>query len=486
MAKPPIVVWFRQDLRLTDHRALSAAVATGAPVTLVYVLDDVSPGIWKMGGASRWWLYHSLASLSAGLEALGARLVLRQGAAAEVIAALAADIGATAVYCTRSYEPWAAKVEVALKTNLTQQGIELKRFAGALLREPEEIRTQAGEPFKVYTPFWRALSAKGPPASPLPAPTKVMAAAKKVVSDRLADWRLLPAKPDWASGMREHWQPGEAGAQQRLRRFLDGALKTYTEDRNRPDVEGTSRLSPHLHFGEVSPHQCWHGGIAAAEQQRGADKGLETFCKELVWREFAHQLLVHWPTLPEQPFRPEFASFPWAKNMPALTAWQRGQTGYPIVDAGMRELWHTGYMHNRVRMIVASFLIKHLLIPWQEGEAWFWDTLVDADLANNAASWQWVAGSGADAAPYFRIFAPVTQGEKFDPNAAYVRRWVPEIARLPDAVIHSPWTAPVAILKTAGVVLGETYPQPIVDHAAARQRALAGYEKVKAANAARV
>ncbi len=483
MSKKPILVWFRQDLRLSDNRALSAAVATGAPVMAVYVLDDVSPGAWRMGGASRWWLHQSLTSLSASLKTAGVRLLLRRGAAPDVIGTLAVDTGATAVYCTRSYEPWAAKVEVALKTKLSTHGSELKRFAGALLREPEELRTQAGDPFKVYTPFWRSLSSKGAPAVPLPAPTQITPVKSKIVSDDLAAWTLLPTKPDWAGGMREHWQPGEAGAQARLRRFLDAALKTYTEDRNRPDVEGTSRLSPHLHFGEISPHQCWHAAVAAAEQQRGADKGLETFCKEIVWREFAHQLLVHWPHLPEKPFRPEFAAFPWSKDKAALRAWQRGQTGYPIVDAGMRELWHTGYMHNRVRMIVASFLIKHLLIPWQEGEAWFWDTLVDADLANNAASWQWVAGSGADAAPYFRIFAPVTQGEKFDPEAVYVRRWVPEIARLPNSVIHAPWTAPDAILKTAGVVLGKTYPHPIVDHAAARQLALAGYEKVKAANA---
>jgi deoxyribodipyrimidine photo-lyase len=483
-SQSPVILWFRQDLRVADHRAMSAAVAAGAPVIPVYILDDASAADWPMGATSRWWLHHSLVSLAASLEKLGVKLVLRRGEALKVLAAMARETGASAVYCTRCYEPWAAKLEGSLKLALERDGVELKRFAGSLLREPEDVRTQGGDHFKVYTPFWRALVAKGTPAAPLPAPKKIKATEKTPASDALDAWELLPAKPDWAGGLREHWQPGESGAQKRLQRFLQHALKTYTEDRNRPDMEGTSRLSPHMHFGEISPHQCWHAAVGAAEQQRGADKGLETFCKELVWREFAYQLLVHHPHLPEKPIRADFARFPWRKDKTALRAWQKGQTGYPIVDAGMRELWHTGYMHNRVRMIVASFLVKHLLIPWQEGEAWFWDTLVDADLANNAASWQWVAGSGADAAPYFRIFAPVTQGEKFDPNAAYVRRWVPEIAKLPDAVIHAPWTAPEAILKAAGVVLGKTYPLPIVDHAAARKRALDSYEQVKAANTA--
>ncbi len=437
-----------------------------------------------MGGASRWWLHHSLTSLAAAIEAKGVRLILRRGSASDEVTTVVQETGASAVYITRMYEPWASVRDTSLKQQLAKSGVELKRFAGSLLREPEEVRTKAGDPFKVYTPFWRALAGLGTPAKPVPSPKVIPGWSGKVASDTLQSWQLLPMKPDWAGGLRDEWQPGEVGAQERLKRFLAAALKSYTEDRNRPDRSGTSRLSPHLHFGEISPHQCWHAAVDAAAKTGGADKGLETFLKELVWREFANHLLVHWPTLPEAPFRPEFGAFPWSSDKAAVRAWQRGQTGYPIVDAGMRELWHTGYMHNRVRMVVASFLIKHLLIPWQAGEAWFWDTLVDADLANNAASWQWVAGCGADAAPYFRIFAPVTQGEKFDPDGQYVRRWVPELANLPDADIHAPWDAPPAVLAAAGIKLGTTYPLPIVDHGQARQRALAGYELVKAAASA--
>jgi deoxyribodipyrimidine photo-lyase len=486
MALAPILVWFRQDLRLGDHRALTAAVATGRPVLPVYVLDDAAGQSWKPGAASRWWLHHSLISLTKDLSDLGAPLILRRGDTAEQLLALAAETKATLVVCSRCYEPWAARLETALKDKLAASSIELKRYSGALLKEPEAIRTQAGEPFKVYTPYWRALNAGGVPAQPLPRPDAIKTVKSKLASDALSDWGLLPTRPDWSGGLREAWQPGQAGARANLDQFLQRALTGYSDMRNRPDIAGTSRLSPHLHFGEITPHQCWHAAAAKADADGGrSDKGLEVFHKELVWREFSNNLLIHWPTLPEKPFRADFAAFPWLKDAKALKAWQRGATGYPIVDAGMRELWHTGWMHNRVRMIVASFLIKHLLIPWQQGEAWFWDTLVDADLASNAASWQWVAGSGADAAPYFRIFNPITQGETFDPDGAYVRHWVPEIAGLPDAHLHAPWTAPALILASAGVTLGKIYPHPIVDHATARARALAGYESVKAATAQR-
>ncbi|MEQ1652895.1 MAG: deoxyribodipyrimidine photo-lyase, partial [Hyphomicrobium sp.] len=348
-----------------------------------------------------------------------------------------------------------------------------------LLREPEEVRTKTGDVYKVYTPFWKALSADFTPAKPLHAPKSLTVPKSPPKSDTLASWELHPKKPDWSRGFDEHWQPGETGAHEKLQTFLGDALAAYAEDRNRPDRPGTSRLSPHLHFGEITPAQCWVAAEHAAAAMPGADKGRETFLKEIVWREFAYTLLYYWPDLPEQPFRKDFAAFPWKNDAKLLRAWQKGMTGYPVVDAGMRELWHTGYMHNRVRMIVASFLIKHLLIPWQQGEAWFWDTLVDADLANNAASWQWVAGSGADAAPYFRIFNPVTQGEKFDPDGVYVRRWVPELKDLSNDALHAPWTAPALTLAAAGVILGKTYPHPIVDHAAARERALAAYDAVK-------
>ena len=486
MTASPILVWFRQDLRLADNRALTAALATGRPVLPVYILDDAAAGSWKRGSASRWWLHHSLNSLAKELSDLGAPLILRRGDTARQLAQLATETGATAVYCSRCYEPWAVRLEASLKDVLAKASIEVKRFSGGLLKEPEVIRTQAGDPFKVYTPYWRALNAGGTPSLPLARPIAITSVKTKIASDALQDWALLPTRPDWAGGLREAWQPGEDGAAINLKRFLDEALAGYADMRNRPDKAGTSRLSPHLHFGEISPHQCWHAAALRGAAQTGkADKGLEVFHKELVWREFSYNLLIHWPDLPEKPFRREFAAYPWSKNKKALKAWQRGQTGYPIVDAGMRELWHTGWMHNRVRMVVASFLIKHLLIPWQQGEAWFWDTLVDADLASNAASWQWVAGSGADAAPYFRIFNPVTQGETFDPEGVYVRRWVPEIAALPDADLHAPWMAPPAVLASAGIVLGRTYPLPIVDHGEARARALAGYESVKAANAVR-
>jgi deoxyribodipyrimidine photo-lyase len=479
-AVPPVVLWLRNDLRLSDHRALAAAVATGAPVIPVYILDQAAAGAWPFGGASLWWLHNSLTALTADLAKAGSRLVLRKGETSAILAELCRQTKATTVFMSRAYEPWAASQEQTVKETLAKDGVALKRYAGALLFEPEALRTKAGDPFKVYTPFWRAATATAGPAQPTPAPRAIAAPAKWPKSDTLEAWALLPRKPDWATGLRDAWQPGSAGATKRLDTFLATALHGYSENRNRPDLTGTSRLSPHLHFGEISPAQCWHAAKAYAAAHPAKSAGLETFLKELVWREFSYHLLVHWPTLPHAPFRADFARFPWLTDDASLKAWQRGQTGYPIVDAGMRELWATGWMHNRVRMIVGSFLVKHLLLPWQAGEAWFWDTLVDADLASNSASWQWIAGSGADAAPYFRIFNPMTQGEKFDPDAAYVRRWVPELARLPNAVIHEPWSAPAEILAAAGVRLGSTYPHPIVDHAAARTRALAAFQSLKA------
>ncbi|MEQ1576088.1 MAG: deoxyribodipyrimidine photo-lyase [Hyphomicrobium sp.] len=483
MPPSPIIVWFRQDLRLSDQRALSAAVATQRPLLPVYILDDQAAGAWKLGAASRWWLHQSLNSLSNDLAVLGAPLILRRGNTGSQLAQLAAQSGATSVYCSHCYEPWAAKLETDLKRSLASSNAELKRFSGVLLKDPGTVCTKAGDPFKVYTPYWRAMNAQGAPPQPLPRPDAIKAVKSKIASDALASWGLEPAGPDWAPGLRAAWHPGESGANANLARFLDEGLTGYADMRNRPDKTGTSRLSAHLHFGEISPHQCWHAAAAtAARNGDSSGKDLQTFHKELVWREFSYNLLSHWPNLPETPFRKEFAAFPWQEDTANLKAWQRGRTGYPIVDAGMRELWHTGWMHNRVRMVAASFLIKHLLIPWQQGEAWFWDTLVDADLASNAASWQWVAGSGADAAPYFRIFNPVTQGETFDPDGGYVRRWVPEIAALPNSHLQAPWTAPASILSAAGVTLGQTYPHPIVDHGLARLRALAGYESVKSAN----
>ncbi len=487
MSNAPIILWFRNDLRLGDHRALTAAVNTGAQIILLYVLDDETPAPtpaptpaeWKMGGASRWWLHHSLAALANDIAKKGNKLILRRGPAREIVPKVAAECGAGAVYFSRHYEPSSVALEADLKALLEERGITCKRFSGALLREPEDIRTKAGDVFKVYTPFWRALSSEFTVGKPVAAPAAIAPPAQLPKSDSLASLELLPRKLDWPEGLAAEWSPGEAGANARLDAFLEGAMKDYADARNRPDLPGTSRLSPHLHFGEITPALCWYRSGQAAARTPGSDKGHETFLKEIVWREFAHTLLFYWPNLPEVPFRPEYLAFPWLENASHLKAWQRGQTGYPIVDAGMRELWRTGYMHNRVRMITASFLIKDLLVPWQRGEAWFWDTLVDADLANNAAGWQWVAGCGADAAPYFRIFNPVTQGEKFDPNGDYVRTWVPEISKLPTEHIHAPWDAPEDVRAASGVVLGKSYPRPIVDHAAARARALAAFGLVK-------
>lgn len=479
MPSKPILVWFRNDLRLADHRALAAALATGGPVVPVYVHDPSVAGRWTAGGASRWWLHGSLASLARSLADVGAGLVLRSGATADVLAALAGETGAAGLYFTRAYEPWSRALEETVRTRLAAEDVEVKRFAGALLHEPEDVRTKAGAPFQVYTPFWRAVIARGAPARPLDPPSRIPMPRRRIASERLEDWRLRPTSPDWAGGLRESWQPGEAGACARLAHFLDHGLSGYAAQRNRPDLDGTSRLSPHLHFGEISPRACWHR-VSAGAKDAGRDADIETFLKELVWREFSAHVLVHWPTLADEPLRPEFARFPWRTDKADLRAWQQGRTGYPLVDAGMRELRRTGFMHNRVRMVAASFLIKHLLVPWQTGERWFWDNLVDADLASNAANWQWVAGSGMDAAPYFRIFNPVSQGETFDPAGTYVRCWVPEIAKLPDEVIHAPWTASAAVLARANVRLGETYPRPIVDHAAARLRALECYAAVRA------
>jgi deoxyribodipyrimidine photo-lyase len=479
MAAAPVLVWFRNDLRVHDHRALQAALATSAPIIPVFIFDPAAAAAWDSGGASRWWLHQSLASLAAQLGDRGSRLILRRGATAEVLAGIATETKATTVFASRGYEPWAAALEIKVRAKLADNNVAFKRYAGALLFEPEALRTKAGDPFKVYTPFWRAATAGAGPAQPVPPPGGVTAPATWPKSDALATWQLLPSKPDWSGGLTAAWQPGTLGAVKNLSSFLDTALVDYSDARNRPDLRGTSRLSPHLHFGEISPHMCWHAAKTAAAANPAAANGLETFLKELVWREFSYHLLVHWPTLPDQPFRADFAKFPWADNPVQLKAWQQGQTGYPIVDAGMRELWHTGWMHNRVRMIVGSFLVKHLRLPWQAGEAWFWDTLVDADLAANSASWQWIAGSGADAAPYFRIFNPVLQGEKFDPAGAYVKRWVPELARMPIKLLHQPWAAPREILAASGVVLGQTYPRPIVDHATARAAALAAFQSLR-------
>ena len=455
-------------------------------------LDDADDMAWPPGGASRWWLHHALAALSLALAEGGSRLLLRRGPAATALDRVIEQTGACRVVWNRCYEPAAIARDTDIKARLTDRGIDAESFNGSLLFEPWTVRTNDGQPFRVYTPFWKACRARTDGlAAALPAPSALTPPDHWPDSDTLAAWRLLPVAPDWAAGLRATWTPGEAGAHERLQALLDDRLARYADQRNRPDKDGTSGLSPHLRWGEIGPRQVWQAVQARLENGTlaGREAQAETFLKELVWREFSYNLLYHFPDMPQRPLNPRFNDFPYrATDDALLRAWQHGRTGYPIVDAGMRQLWHIGWMHNRVRMITASFLVKDLLLPWRLGEAWFWDTLVDADLANNSASWQWVAGCGADAAPYFRIFNPVLQGEKFDPNGDYVRRWVPELKDVPNTHIHRPWEAPPAVLDKAGFVLGQTYPHRLVDHREARQHALAAFEAVKqpAADTARL
>jgi deoxyribodipyrimidine photo-lyase len=461
------LVWFRQDLRLADNPALIAAAKSGA-VLPVFVLDDATPGRWKLGGASRWWLHGSLEALAASLAKLGAPLVLRRGRWEEVIPLLAKEVSADAVHAGRMHEPWARQADEAISRK-----VALHLHRTATLFHPEAVTTKTGGIYGVYTPFANTVHALARTELPAPqnAPRK-LEAARAPHSETLAAWNLRPAKPDWAGGLRATWDPGEDGARTRITVFGRKALAGYPRGRDVPGEVGTSMLSPHLHWGEISPVQAWH---AAAHGAGGHGAGLEVWQRELIWRDFASYQLWHHAKLPDAPLREQFEKLPWRTSKKDLAAWQRGQTGVPIVDAGMRQLWQLGWMHNRVRMIVASFLIKHLLIDWRDGEAWFWDTLVDADLGNNATNWQWVAGCGIDAQPFFRVFNPLTQGKKFDANGAYVRHFVPELAKLPDTHLQAPWEAPADVLTQAGIVLNKTYPRPIVDLAAGRDRALAAF-----------
>lgn len=468
MSDAPAIVWFRQDLRLADTPALAAAIQTKRPLILLYVLDDDTPNHWRLGGASRWWLHKSLTAFNKEIAKRGGTLTLRRGRAADVVPALMRESGADSIFWNRCYEPFAVARDKALKAQL---GEAVQSFNGALMNEPWEVKTKMGEPFKVFTPYWRAALQRELRA-PLPAPRK-LPKGPEISSEPLEEWALLPTKPNWAKSFESEWLPGESGALRALNAFIEGKLEAYPDTRDQLGGQPTSRLSPHLHFGEISPVQVRAAVEAALMHEPRLQRGVDKFLSELGWREFSANLLFHWPTLPDQNWRAQFDGFPWRDDADALKAWERGRTGYPVVDAAMRELWVTGTMHNRARMIAASFLIKHLLIDWRRGEEWFWDTLLDADLANNAASWQWVAGSGADASPYFRIFNPITQGERYDADGAYVRRWLPHLAKLPDEWIHRPWEAPSDVLEAAGVSLGKHYPLPIVDHAAARARALA-------------
>jgi deoxyribodipyrimidine photo-lyase len=474
------IVWFRRDLRLEDNPALTLAAAQAERVIPVYLHCPAEAGECAPGAASDWWLHHSLADFDRSLRALGSRLLVRQGGESlALLQQLVEEAGAGQVYWNRCYEPAAMSRDQRIKAVLRAQGLEVKSGNAALLHEPARLHRE-GRGYKVFTPFWKALVAAGVDQPLLPTPGKLPVVPDLPGLD-IQGLNLLPRIP-WDLGFHPCWTPGEAGARRSLRRFLDEGLQGYAGERDVPARPSTSRLSPHLHFGEIGPRQILRALMEKTGQPPAADgRGDgDRFAAEVGWREFAHHLLFHYPHTVTEPMDARFAGFPWRLDYAGdLRAWQQGQTGIPLVDAGMRELWATGWMHNRVRMVVASFLTKNLLIPWQEGARWFWDTLLDADLASNSLGWQWTAGCGADAAPYFRVFNPVLQGEKFDPDGAYVRRWVPELAALPVKWLHCPWAAPAGVLDQAGVELGWDYPRPIVDLKASRERALAAFAAIK-------
>ena len=462
------LVWFRKDLRVTDNPALCAAVAQGA-VLPVFIWAPEEEAPWAPGAASRWWLHHALASLEKDLAQLGLPLVLRCGKSLDTLRVLVRESGASAVFWNRRYEPAVIARDTKIKAALQKDGIEAVSFNGSLLIEPHEVRTKGGNPFQVFTPFWKAARNAKAMVEPLGAPRKVRAPQNTPKTEPPGALALLPTIP-WDGGLRDTWTPGSAGALAELDRFLDGCIAHYKTGRDKPAIVGTSRMSPYLHHGELSPREVLHAVESVAAAEPSAANGAECYIRQLYWREFGYHLLVHFPHTTDASLRERFAHFPWRKDVRQLKAWQQGRTGYPLVDAGMRELWRTGWMHNRARMNVASFLVKHLLLPWQEGAKWFWDTLVDADLANNTLGWQWAGGCGADAAPYFRVFNPILQSKKFDPRGDYIRANVEELRDLAPECIHAAWEC------------GESpavYPGPIVDHKAARARALEAFEQIK-------
>ena len=471
MSGAPTIVWLRQDLRVADQPALRFAVERGGPVIPLYIWAPDEEGDWPPGGAARWWTHHALVAVDEALRKLGAPLVVRRGPSLDTLRELAHDTGADAVAWNRRYEPAIIERDTAIKESLRKSGIDARSFNGSLLFEPWDVQTGSGDPYKVFSPFWRNCTARPDPDEPAPAPRKLTPLPDPPASLAMDELELLPTIP-WDAGIRAAWTPGEQAAQKRLRHFVDAIVSGYADGRDRPDQDSTSMLSPFLHHGELSPRQVWHAVQRGMRDAPAAGrKGAASYLRELGWREFGYHLLVHFPHTPTQCLREQFSAFPWASDADHLRAWQRGRTGYPMVDAGMRQLWQTGWMHNRVRMVVASFLVKHLRLHWLEGARWFWDTLVDADLASNTLGWQWSAGCGADAAPYFRVFNPVLQGTKFDPAGDYVRRFIPELADVDGKFVHSPWEAP-PLQRPAD------YPAPIVDHKQARDAALDAYSRI--------
>jgi deoxyribodipyrimidine photo-lyase len=471
----PNILWLRQDLRLSDNPALYYAAKDDSPLIIVYIHDS-SQQAWSMGKASKWWLHQSLIALDASLKKrYQLPLLFLQGDPLTVLNRLIQQTNAKAVFCNMCFEPHLFKRDIQIESALAAQNIALHKYNASLLLAPWLYHNQAKKPFKVFTPFWKSLQ-KRMLREIYPIPKSLI--SYKVEGCLLEDFQLLSSVP-WYEKLEKYWQPGEKSAKQKLKSFLYGHAKNYALKRDLPGFEGTSKLSPHLHFGEIGPIQVWHAVQYFLEENPSQSTSLLKFLSELAWREFAYHLLHYHPAIPDEPFKPAFNQLPWENSSAFLKKWQQGQTGYPIVDAGMKELWETGWMHNRVRMIVASFLTKHLLQPWQKGEAWFWDTLVDADLANNAVSWQWVAGCGPDAAPYFRIFNPVLQGEKFDAEGAYIKKWLPALKHLSPEYIHAPWEAPAECLVQAGIILGKTYPYPMIDHAQARNRVLENVKRLK-------
>ena len=470
------IVWFRKDLRLSDHPALDAALQGGMEIIPVFIWDRKEGGAWSPGAASRWWLHHSLDSLQSSIRLLGGNLLLVRGIPAEQLPKIARDYQATHLFYGRAYAPAGITTQEAVEEASDSLGITTESFNSALLQEPWETKNGTGKPFQVFTPYWRKsrpIIYREPSSYD---PHKLRFTPNLSSPSTLAELGLLPEHP-WHQKLGNHWEVSEAAAHQQIERTVAEVTQSYATRRNHPSVNGTSRLSPYLAWGQISPRQICQAVLQA--ENEGSHRGENKFLVEIGWREFSYHLLYHFPNIPDQPLRPKYANFPWLDDPDNLKRWQFGKTGYPMVDAGMRQLYETGWMHNRVRMIVASFLVKHLLLPWQEGARWFWDTLVDADLASNTQGWQWAAGCGADAAPYFRIFNPITQGDKFDARGEYARRWIPELEKVPKKFVFSPWTAPSSILSASEVDLGGNYPGPCVDHSEARARALAALATLK-------